>query len=296
LIEIDGVAILTDPLWSERISPVSWAGPKRWYPPPIALSDLPQVDVVVISHDHYDHLDRGTIVAMKNWKTVFVVPLGIGADLELWGIPRSRIIELDWWQSTIVNGVELVSTPARHASGRLLPQSDKTLWSGFAFVGPRHRAYYSGDTGLLPAMQQIGDRYGPFDVTLIEAGQYDADWPDWHLGPEQAIEANRRVRGKVLIPVHWALIALAHHSWTEPVERVLEAARCTATPVMTPRPGQSVEPSLRPLDATPPWWPALPWQSAAERPLIATKNGDPQERMNVTACIRDGVRGRTAAL
>ena len=284
LIEIDGMTVLTDPLWSERISPVSWAGPKRWYPPPIALNDLPRIDVVVISHDHYDHLDRGTIVAMKLWKTVFIVPLGVGADLELWGIPHERIIELDWWQTARIREVDIVSTPARHASGRLSPLSDKTLWSGFAFIGPHHRAYYSGDTGPLPAIQDIGDRYGPFDITLIEAGQYDTDWPDSHLGPEQAVERNRQVRGKVLIPVHWGLVAIAHHAWTEPVERVLAAARCTETTVMTPRPGQSVEPTILPLQPTPIWWPQLAWRSATDRPVIATKNGNPTDRIAPATC------------
>jgi hypothetical protein len=133
-------------------------------------------------------------------------------------------------------------------------------------------------------MQQIGQRYGPFDVALIEAGQYDADWPDWHLGPEQAVEANRRVRGRVLIPVHWGLISLAHHAWTEPVERVLAAARCTGTAVLTPRPGESVEPALQPLPSMAPWWPRQPWRSAAERPVIATENGDPAERVKPRDC------------
>jgi L-ascorbate metabolism protein UlaG (beta-lactamase superfamily) len=284
LIEIDGVTVLTDPFWGERASPFTWVGPTRWYPPPVALADLPKVDVVVISHDHYDHLDRASIEAMRGWKNVFVVPLGIGAHLEAWGIARERIVELDWWQSARVGGIDIVSTPARHASGRVIPQSGKTLWTGFALVGPRHRAYYSGDTGLLDAMTDIGARYGPFDVALIESGQYDAAWPDWHLGPEQAVEANRRVRGKVMIPVHWGLLVLASHTWTEPVERVLAAARCAGTTVMTPRPGQSVEPAADPLAQTPAWWPKTAWQTAAERPVIATRSGDPLARVTLAAC------------
>lgn len=284
LIEIDGITVLTDPLWSKRISPVRWAGPTRWYQPPIALDDIPSIDVVVISHDHYDHLDRGTIEALRKRKTVFIVPLGIGAHLEHWGIAPTRIIELDWWQTAHINGVDIVSTPTRHASGRIWPRSDKTLWSGFAMVGPHHRAYYSGDTGLLPAMRDIGERYGPFDVALVEAGQYDADWPDWHLGPEQAVEVNRLVRGKVLIPVHWGLITLANHSWTEPVERVLAAARCSDSAVMTPMPGQSVEPAIRPLQATPAWWPQIPWRSATEHPVVSTRNGNPADRMTPIGC------------
>ena len=284
LIEIDGVTVLTDPLWSERISPVNWAGPKRWYPPPIALANLPRVDIVVVSHDHYDHLDRGTIQAMKDWKNIFVVPLGVGADLESWGIPTDRIIELDWWQTAYIGTINIVSTPARHGSGRFSPNSNKTLWSGFALIGPHHRAYYSGDTGIFPALQDIGDQYGPFDVTLIEAGEYDADWPDSHLGPEMAVEVTRRVRGKVLIPVHWGLVSIAQHAWTEPVDRVLMAAAYTGTVVMTPRPGQSVEPALRLLQPTPVWWPHLDWRSTIARPVIATKQGDPTDRFAPITC------------
>jgi len=147
LLEIDGVRVLTDPIWSDRASPFEWIGPHRWYAPTIALADLPPVDAVLISHDHYDHLDWATIVAMRAWKNVFVVPLGIGAHLQHWGIPPERIVELDWWQSARVGALALTLVPARHASGRVQPRSDLTLWGGFALVGERHRVYYSGDTG-----------------------------------------------------------------------------------------------------------------------------------------------------
>lgn len=284
LIEIDGKRILTDPLWSERASPVTWAGPQRWYPPTIALAQLPQIDAVLLSHDHYDHLDYATIVAMRAWKNVFIVPLGIGAHLAHWGIPAERIVELDWWQAARVGPLTVTLTPARHASGRLQPQSDQTLWGGFALAGPRHRVYYSGDTGLFDAMDQIGARFGPFDVALIEAGQYDADWPDWHLGPEQAVLAAQRVRAKALMPVHWGLFKLAHHGWTEPVERVLAAASCSGLPVLTPKPGQSIEPTApRPGDSTR-WWPAAAWQNAAQKPIIATTDGVAAHRVPSAAC------------
>ena len=243
LIEIDGVTVLTDPLWSERASPLSWIGPRRWYPAPVALRELPKIDVIMISHDHYDHLDRATIAAMANWATKFVAPLGVGAHLERWGIPPARIVELDWWQSTRIGSLEIIAAPARRASGRILQQRDGTLWAGYASLGAQHRAWYSGDTGFHSALEEIGRRFGPFDVTLIEAWQYDADWPDWHLGPEQAVEAHRLVRGKRMIPVHWGLLKLAHHSWTEPVERVLVAAKCRNVDVLVPRPGESIEPT-----------------------------------------------------
>jgi len=239
---------------------------------------------VLISHDHYDHLDWATIVAMRGWKNVFIVPLGIGAHLARWGIPPERIVELDWWQSTRVGALAVTLTPARHASGRLQPRSDLTLWGGFALVGARHRVYYSGDTGLFDAMDDIGRRFGPFDVAMIEAGQYDADWPDWHLGPEQAVLGARRVHAKALIPVHWGLFRLAHHGWTEPVERVLAAARCTGLPVLTPRPGQSIEPTaLRPGDSTR-WWPDTPWATRADKPIVATTDGVSAHRVALPAC------------
>ena len=284
LIEIDGVRLLTDPIWSERASPVEWIGPRRWYPPTIALDRLPPVDAVLISHDHYDHLDWATVVAMRAWKNVFVVPLGVGAHLQRWGIPPERIVELDWWQSTRVGALALTLVPARHASGRLSARSDLTLWGGFALVGQQHRVYYSGDTGLFDAIGEIGRRFGPFDVAMIEAGQYDADWPDWHLGPEQSVLSALRVRAKALIPVHWGLFRLAHHGWTEPVERVLAAARCTDLPVITPRPGQSIEPTaLKPGDSTR-WWPDARWATAAQKPIVATTDGVDAHRVALPAC------------
>jgi L-ascorbate metabolism protein UlaG (beta-lactamase superfamily) len=269
LVELDGQRVLTDPVWGERASPLDWVGPKRWYGPPIALEALPPIDAVVISHDHYDHLDHRTLRAMKDWDTRFVVPLGVGAHLAAWGIPQARIVELDWWERTKVGALEIVATPARHASGRTGFDKDRTLWAGYALIGPRHRAFYSGDTGLFPAMKDIGERLGPFDVTLIEVGQYHSAWPDWHIGPEQAVQAHQLLRGRALLPVHWGLFTLAYHGWTEPIERVLAEARRTGAQVLVPRPGQSVEPGAAP--ALERWWPQLPWKTGAEDPIVSTQ-------------------------
>lgn len=284
LVEIDGWRVLTDPVWGPRTSPVTWLGPERWYGPLVALTDLPPIDAVVISHDHYDHLDYPTIVAMKGWDTTFVVPLGVGAHLAYWGVPEARITELDWWESTRVEGppappghalgqaggegLEIVCVPARHASGRTLIDKDATLWAGYALVGPGHRVFFSGDTGLFPALDDIGARLGPFDLTMIEVGAYNRAWPDWHLGPEQAVVAHQRVRGRVMLPVHWGLFDLALHGWTEPIERTLVAARAAGVTVLAPRPGQSVEPGAAPpLER---WWPEVPWQTAEEHPVAST--------------------------
>jgi len=268
LLEIDGHRFLTDPVWSERIGPIGFAGPKRWFPPPLALGDLPPLDAVVLSHDHYDHLDYATIVALQDRNLLFVAPLGVGAHLERWGVPAAKIVELDWWESHAFGDLVLRATPARHASGRVLIFDDGAkLWAGYAFLGARHRVYYSGDTGLFPALRTIGERLGPFDLTMIEVGQYDRAWPDWHLGPEQAVEAHRRVRGAVMLPVHWGLFALASHGWTEPIERALAAGHSAGAVIITPRPGQSVEPTEeRPQER---WWPELPWRTGAEDPIVA---------------------------
>lgn len=268
LIEIDGRRVLTDPVWSERASPFSWLGPQRWYQPPIALADLPALDAVIISHDHYDHLDYRTIVALKNRDTSFVVPLGVGAHLAYWGVPEDHIIELDWWQQATVRGLQIVSTPARHASGRMLVGNDRTLWSSYALIGPNHRAFFSGDTGMFPALEQIGQRYGPFDLTLIEVGQYHRTWPDWHIGPEQAVAAHGLLRGRTLLPMHWGLFTLAYHGWTEPAERVLAAAHSHSVNVALPKPGQSIEPDGPHTTAR--WWPDVPWDSAAASPVVST--------------------------
>ncbi|MEM7098526.1 MAG: MBL fold metallo-hydrolase [Pseudomonadota bacterium] len=268
LIEFGGVRFLTDPIWSDRASPYSWIGPRRWYEPPIDLEDLPNIDAVLISHDHYDHLDTATIRQLRNKAGKFVVPLGVGAHLEFWGIASNKIIELDWWQNVEIQNVTVTSTPARHASGRMLVDNDKTLWMGFALRAPSHAVYFSGDTGLFPELKDIGDRLGPFDVTLIEVGAYGADWPDWHVGPEQAVLAHNWVRGETLIPIHWGMFNLARHGWTEPVERARLAAQKAGCRLLTPQPGSSV--SDDELDPVTPWWPHVPWEHVEKSSIVAT--------------------------
>ncbi|MEM8559594.1 MAG: MBL fold metallo-hydrolase [Bacteroidota bacterium] len=272
LVELSGARLLIDPVWGERVSPSSMIGSRRFHAPPLPLDALPPVDAVVISHDHYDHLDFPTIQALADRIPRFLVPLGIGAHLEYWGVDPARIEEVDWWDEKMVGGVRLVSTPARHFSGRFLNDRDATLWTGWAMrgtngAGVERRVFYSGDTALTPSFAEVGERLGPFDLTLIEIGAYNAAWSDVHLGPEQAVAVHRMVRGEVMMPVHWGTFDLSLHGWTEPAERLRAAADSLGIPVAFPRPGEHVT-----LDAVPttPWWPSLPWTPAAEAPAVST--------------------------
>jgi L-ascorbate metabolism protein UlaG (beta-lactamase superfamily) len=296
LLEVDGTRILTDPIWSERSGPVEFAGPQRFYEPTIALADLPRIDAVVISHDHWDHLDMRTVQALGRTGTRFVVPLGVGAHLERWDISPDRITELDWWGTTSVAGVELHATPARHQSGRLNPSASRTLWAGWAITTPRHRVWYSGDSGFHDGLDEIGRRLGPFDVALVESGQYDEHWPDVHYGPELAVEAARRVRAAVMVPVHWGLFSLAPHAWTEPVERVIGEAACVGQPVRVLRPGEPSEPTTADgtvevggtATATKKWWPELRTRTAADAPVLGTRAGRPEARLAFQPCTTRG--------
>lgn len=275
-LEVDEHRFLIDPVWG-RSSPFENVGPKRWIDPSIDLEQLPVPDAVVISHDHYDHLELQSIDRIKHWDTLFLVPLGVGQHLAFWGVDPDKIVELDWWQSHQVGNLSVVCTPARHASGRGIFDRDATLWSGWAFQGPDHRVYYSGDTGLFDDLKLVGERLGPFDLAMMEVGQYHPNWPDWHLGPEQAVLANQWVRAKILLPVHWGAFDLAMHSWTAPMERTLVAAKKAGVKVITPRLCKPVEPLLE--DSSPWWTPNIPYKNAEQEPIIANDaNGRPPRK------------------
>lgn len=267
LIEMEGLKILTDPVWGKRTSPISFIGPKRFFQPPLAMDQLPDIDVVAISHDHYDHLDEESIKGLIGRAKIFIAPLGVGNYLEEWGVPYSQIVELDWWEDYNYRGVTFTSTPARHFSGRsALPSNhNKTLWCGWAMNGKKHSLYYSGDTAMFPQFKDIGERLGPFDITMIEVGAYSNMWRDVHIGPEQAIEAHKLVKGKVLLPVHWGTFNLSHHGWTEPIERVIEASKKGDVKVITPRPGESYRVGDKPVINR--WWPDVKWLSSKENPI-----------------------------
>lgn len=255
LVEIDGVRVLTDPVWSGRASPVSFAGPRRFQPVPVALSALPEIDAVIVSHDHYDHLDRKTIVELAKTRDVpFVTSLGVGAHLEAWGIPGERITELDWWESVELRrgGVRIASAPSQHFSGRALGGRNATLWSSFAVRGPMHSVFFSGDTGLTPEYAEIGRRLGPFDMVMLEVGAFHPAWGDIHLGPGNALQALSLLGGGSLLPVHWGTFNLAMHAWDEPAETLVELAPRHGAHLVMPRLGEPVEPSR--ADRIELWW------------------------------------------
>ena len=255
MLEIDGYRVLTDPVWSDRCSPSDVVGPQRLHPPPVQLEGLPAVDAVVISHDHYDHLDIDTVTALaRTQRAPFFVPLGVGAHLRSWGIPEQRIVELDWRQSAQVDELAVTCVPARHFSGRFVSR-DNTLWASWALNGPRHRAYFGGDTGYTKSFAHIGADHGPFDLTLMPVGAYNTAWPDIHMNPEEAVRAHLDVTDSgsgLLVPIHWGTFRLAPHPWAEPVERVLVAAGAAGVDVAVPRPGQRVD-RAAPGRITP-WW------------------------------------------
>jgi L-ascorbate metabolism protein UlaG (beta-lactamase superfamily) len=252
LLEIDGVRLLTDPIWSERASPTTVLGPRRFSPPPIALDALPPVDVVLISHDHYDHLDMATVQALARRGTRFVVPLGVGAHLESWGIPAGQIDELDWGESATVAGLTLTATPARHYSGRNPLRPYRMLWASWVVRGPAHRVYFSGDTGYFDAFARIGEQHGPFDLTLLKIGASDPTWQQIHMSPEEAVQVHREVRGKLLVPVHWGTFNLGLHAWNQPADAVSAAAASQGVALAIPRPGEWVDVAAPP--ALQPWW------------------------------------------
>ncbi|WP_405652879.1 MBL fold metallo-hydrolase [Streptomyces sp. RK9] len=272
LAEIDGRRVLFDPVWGDRCSPFAFAGPKRLHPVPVPLAELGPVDAVVISHDHYDHLDLPSIKALAGTDTVFAVPLGVGAHLERWGVPADRLRELDWHESTDIGGLTLTATPARHFCGRGLRNQQHTLWASWAVRGPEHRVFHSGDTGYFPGFEEIGAQHGPFDATMIQIGAYSDFWPDIHMRPEEGVRAHLDLQGGtphgVLLPIHWGTFNLAPHPWSEPGDGTLAAARAEDTAVALPIPGEPFEPSSDDMPDAP-WWRAVaraPQSAPADAP------------------------------
>ncbi len=270
LVEIDGMRVLTDPVWGARASPSRLAGPKRYQPVPVKLRAMPPVDVVLVSHDHYDHLDYPTIRELAKHDVPFVVSLGVGAHLEGWGVAPERITELDWWQSHTVHradgkaAVTITAAPSQHFSGRGLKDRNATLWSSLVMRSDRHSVFFSGDTGLTTEYKTIRERLGPFDLVILEVGAFHPSWGDIHLGPENALKALDLLGGGAFLPVHWGTFTLALHAWDQPPETLLALAPKTSARLLMPRLGEPVEPIE--ANGVTPWWRGVDRQEVRPAP------------------------------
>ena len=276
LIEIDGLRVLTDPVWGPRASPSRIAGPKRFQPVPVRLNALPTIDLVLVSHDHYDHLDYPTIRELARMNVPFVTSLGVGAHLEAFGVAPERITELDWWESHTLPGSELTisAAPSQHFSGRGLKDRNATLWSSLVIRTPKHSVFFSGDTGLTNEYATIRERFGRFDLVMLEVGAFHPSWGDIHLGPAHALEAHALLGGGALLPVHWGTFSLGLHDWDEPPETLLALSAKQGVQLVMPQLGEPVEPSR--AERVTPWWRAVdaargPIAPAAAEPMTLPK-------------------------
>ena len=267
LIEIDGIRILIDPVWEERASPRQWFGPRRFFPPTIPLADLPHLDAVLISHDHYDHMGEMTLRTLAQLPCTnnaqWITALGVGELLRVWGVKAELIAELDWMEEAEVRAegkalLKVTSVPARHFSGRSLLHRFETLWGAYVLQGTTHTLYFGSDTGWWEGFEEIAGRFGPFDLTMLEIGAYNELWKEIHLGPDNAVRAFQAMGAYgFLMPIHWGLFDLALHSWKQPIERLKEIAEKAGLALWSPAPGQPTEViSTQPLLDT--WWQVTP--------------------------------------
>ena len=241
LLQMDGKNILIDPMFGSVPAPHPWLGQKRFHSEfPIEIQQLPRIDAVFYSHDHYDHLDYPSLKKLMYKVKRFYAPLGVGAHLRTWGVPDHQINEMDWWESGSFEGLSLHCTPAQHFSGRGLSDRSKTLWCSWVIGSDQERIFFSGDSGYSPHFKEIGDRYGPFDIALMECGQYNELWSDIHMMPEETAQAGIDVGAKTIVPIHWGAFKLALHTWTDPVERVSQAADDLGINLCTPKIGEPI--------------------------------------------------------
>ena len=272
LLNIDGRMLLIDPVFSSSASPFSFIN-RRFQPAVLKLKELPEIDVILISHNHYDHLDKKTVKFFRDKNTVFLVPSDVGRYLEDWGIPGSRIHELDWYQSIALKGIDFTAAPARHFSGRGLFDHNGSLWASWIIRGKTGRIFFSGDSSYGGHFREIGSRFGPFDLAFIENGQYDKRWPDAHMRPEDTVQAAVDVKARAFVPVHWGMFILSLHHWADPVRRSCKLAGERNVTIITPKLGEMVDTSSSYTGTT--WW--EPFIQATERsehaPVSGVKTG-----------------------
>ncbi len=270
LLKLQGQFWLTDPVFSERASPFTFMGPKRFHAPPLSIDELPPITGVVLSHDHYDHLDYDAIQKLAPKVAHFVTPLGVGDRLMGWGVPAAKVQQFDWWQGTTIAGVKLVATPAQHFSGRSLSDGNRTLWASWVIEAGQGadatRIFFSGDTGYFDGFKAIGERFGPFDLTLIETGAYDAQWPDVHMQPEESLQAHLDVKGRHMMPIHNGTFDLALHAWTDPFDRITALADKAGVPLVAPVMGERLD--IRQPALSKQWWKGPQPQA---RPAVMTE-------------------------
>jgi L-ascorbate metabolism protein UlaG (beta-lactamase superfamily) len=241
LLEINGKNILLDPMLGDYTGPHPWLGPSRFSDGiPIEIAKLPQIDAVVYSHDHYDHLDYETVLKLKDKVKKFFLPLGVGSHLAAWGVDEDRIHELSWWDEIEMEGLKFVSAPARHFSGRGILDRNTTMWASWIIKSENFTVYFSGDSGYGPHFEEIGEKYGPFDFAMLECGQYDLRWESVHLLPEQTAQAAIDINAKLAMPIHWGAFVLALHSWKDPLERLSPKAEELGVDVITPKIGEQI--------------------------------------------------------
>lgn len=255
LVEIDGMRVLIDPVWDERAAPTTWTGPKRFFPAPLELRDLPPLDAILISHDHYDHLGAGTVRILAKHAAAerarWITPLGVGKLLHRFGVAPAHCVELNWMDTTELGPLKLTALPARHFSGRSLFNRFETLWASFAFSGPQHRLYYGADSGEWEGFRVIGKQFGPFDLAMLEIGASDPLWAEIHMGPEGAVRSFRALGGRgMMMPIHWGLFDLALHHWRQPIEQIWPLPDLK---LWAPTPGEPSE-VVRNRELRSEWW------------------------------------------
>jgi len=267
LMKLNGEFWLTDPVFSKRASPVQWAGPARFHAPPISIAELPPIKGVILSHNHYDHLDYAAILDLADKTEHFLAPLGVGDTLVAWGVPAAKVQQLSWWQSARAGSLQLTATPAQHFSGRGLFDSNKTLWASWVIDSGGARIFFSGDTGYFKGFREIGDKFGPFDLTLMETGAYDPQWPDIHMQPRETMQAHIDLRGKVMLPIHNGTFDLAMHRWDDPFEQITALAAARGQALATPIIGAPL--SIAAPQPTGAWWRPSEGENHASIPAIS---------------------------